>query len=40
MDVLEPALRIKYNPDQKGLEECRKLGKSIAEKMVKASLKK
>ena len=40
MDVLEPALRIKYNPDQKGLEDCQKLGKSIAEKMVKASLKK
>ncbi|PVX25024.1 MAG: hypothetical protein CW691_05825 [Candidatus Bathyarchaeum sp.] len=38
MDVIEPALRIKYNPDEKGLEECRKLGKAIAEKMLKASL--
>ncbi|MCW4033730.1 MAG: FprA family A-type flavoprotein, partial [Candidatus Bathyarchaeota archaeon] len=38
MDVIEPALRIKYNPDEKGLEECRKLGKEIAEKMLKASL--
>ena len=38
MDVVEPALRIKYNPDKKGLEECRKLGKSVAEKIVKTSL--
>lgn len=39
MDVVEPALRIKYNPDQKGLEECRKLGKTVAEKILKTSLK-
>jgi len=38
MDVVEPALRIKYNPDEKGLEECRKLGKTVAEKLVKTSL--
>jgi flavorubredoxin len=38
MDVIEPALRIKYNPDNKGLEECRKLGKTVAEKIVKTSL--
>jgi flavodoxin I len=38
MDVIEPALRIKYNPDEKGLEECRKLGKNVAEKIVKTSL--
>lgn len=38
MDVVEPALRIKYNPDEKGLEECRKLGRTIGEKMVKSSL--
>ena len=38
MDVVEPALRIKYNPDNKGLEECRKLGKIVAEKMLKSSL--
>jgi flavodoxin I len=38
MDVVEPALRIKYNPDKKGLEECYKLGKIVAEKMLKTSL--
>jgi flavodoxin I len=38
MDVIEPALRIKYNPDTKALEECRKLGKTVAEKIVKTSL--
>ena len=38
MDVIEPALRIKYNPDKNGLEECRKLGKTVAEKVVKKSL--
>jgi len=38
MDVIEPALRIKYNPDEKGLDECRKLGKTVAEKIVKTSL--
>jgi flavorubredoxin len=38
MDVIEPALRIKYNPDKQALEECRKLGKTVAEKMVKKSL--
>lgn len=38
MDVIEPALRIKYNPDKKGLEKCYELGKTVAEKMVKTSL--
>jgi flavodoxin I len=38
MDVIEPALRIKYNPDEAGLEECRKLGKAVAEKIVKTAL--
>ena len=38
MDVIEPALRIKYNPDKKGLEECRKLGITIAEKTLKKSI--
>lgn len=38
MDVVEPALRIKYNPDKKGLEECRELGRIVAEKAVKKSL--
>jgi len=38
MDVIEPPIRIKYNPDKKGLEECRELGKTVAEKIVKTSL--
>lgn len=38
MDVIEPALRIKYNPDEEGVEECRKLGKAVAEKTVKNAL--
>jgi len=38
MDVVEPALRIKYNPDEKGLDACRKLGKTVAEKIVNTSL--
>ena len=38
MDVVEPALRIKYNPDKKGLEDCRELGKVVAEKVLKKSL--
>lgn len=38
MDVIEPALRIKYNPDEEGLEACRKLGKAVAEKIVKTAL--
>ena len=39
MDVVEPALRIRYNPDQKSLEECHELGKIVAEKMLKSILK-
>ena len=38
MDVIEPALRVRYNPDQKALEECRNLGKTVAEKIVKTHL--
>ncbi len=38
MDVIEPPIRIKYNPDEEGLEECRKLGKTVAEKIVKTAL--
>jgi len=38
MDVMEPALRIRYNPDQNGLEECRKLGKTVAKKIVTTTL--
>jgi len=39
MDVIEPSLRIKYNPDKKGLDECFHLGKTVAEKVLKKSLK-
>jgi len=38
METIEPGLLIKYNPDEKGLENCRKLGKTVAERMVKASI--
>ena len=37
MKVVKPPLLIKYTPDEKGLEKCRKLGKAIAEKMLKVS---
>ncbi len=37
MDVLKPPLLIKYTPDEKGLEECRKLGKRVAEKISDSS---
>jgi flavorubredoxin len=29
MDVIEPGLRIKRGPTEKGLEECREFGKKI-----------
>jgi len=38
MKIMEPTLLVKYDPDEKGLEECRKLGKTVAERIVKASL--
>jgi flavorubredoxin len=38
METVEPAVLVKYAPDEKGLEECRKLGKTVAEKIVRASL--
>jgi len=38
METIEPPLLIKYNPDEKGLEECRKLGKTVAQRILKASL--
>ena len=38
MKTIESPLLVKYNPDEKGLEECRKLGKTVAERIVKASL--
>jgi len=37
MKVLKPPLLIKYTPDEKGLEECRKSGKNVAEKISKSS---
>jgi len=37
MEVLKPPLLIKYAPDEKGLEECRKLGKKVAERISKSS---
>jgi flavodoxin I len=36
MEVLKPPLLIKYTPDEKGLEECRKLGKNVAEQILKS----
>ena len=38
METIEPPLLAKYNPDNKSLEECRKLGKTVAEKILKTSL--
>ena len=35
MKVLKPPLLIEYTPDEKGLEECRKLGKEVAEQVSK-----
>lgn len=35
MKVIEPSLRIKRIPEEEGLEECRKLGKMIAERIKK-----
>ena len=38
METIEPPLLAKYNPNEKSLEECRKLGKTVAERIVKTSL--
>jgi len=35
MSVIEPPLRIKRIPEEEGLEECRKLGRLLAEKLKK-----
>jgi flavorubredoxin len=40
METIEPSLTVKYAPDEKALEECRKLGKIVAEKIIKARLSK
>jgi flavodoxin I len=37
MKVLKPPLLIKYTPDENGLEECCKLGKNVAEKILQSS---
>ena len=39
MEIIEPPLLAKYNPDEKSLEECQKLGKTVATRVLKASLK-
>ena len=38
MKTIEPPLLTKYAPDEKGVEECQKLGRTVAERIVKASL--
>lgn len=35
MDVIDPVLRIQYQPTEKDLEECKRLGKDIANKLKK-----
>ena len=37
MDVVEPALLIKYTPDEKGLDDCKNFGINIAKKIQKQS---
>ena len=37
MKVVKPSLLIEYTPDEKGLEECHKLGKNVAEQIVESS---
>ena len=37
MEVMKPPLLIKNAPDEKGLEECRKLGRNVAEQISKPS---
>ena len=37
MDVVEPALLIKYTPDEKGLEDCKNFGINIVKKIQKQS---
>jgi len=39
METIEPGLIAKYAPNEKTLEECRKLGKTVAERIVKSRLK-
>ena len=39
MDVIDPVLRIQYQPVEKDLEECKRLGKDIANKVKQKSTK-
>lgn len=39
MDVIDPVLRIQYQPTEKDLEECKRLGKDIANKLKKKYVK-
>ena len=34
--VIDPVLRVQYKPEEKDLEECKRLGKDLAEKVKKA----
>jgi flavorubredoxin len=34
MNVMEPPLPIKYEPDQAGLEKCKELGRRVAERLI------
>ncbi len=36
INVIDPVLRIQYQPTEKDLEECKRLGKDIANKLKKA----
>ena len=36
MKIVKPPLLVKYSPDEKSLEECRKFGKTVAEQISKS----
>lgn len=36
MDMMESGLRIRYKPDKEGIEECKRFGRAIAEKLIAA----
>jgi flavorubredoxin len=38
MKIVEPPLLVKYAPDEKSLEECKKLGRKVAESLFSKSL--
>ena len=38
--VIDPVLRVQYKPEEKDLEECKRLGKDLAEKVKKAGSNK